>query len=86
MEVILLCYINASGKLANGVLIGKAKPDWAAQVESACAGSGLQLTRLIIAKASAPATMKTQDVTDTETSPMVRHLSGTEVNGDAEGE
>lgn len=26
--------------------IGKAKPDWAAQVESACAGSGLQLTRL----------------------------------------
>ena len=40
--------------------IGKAKPDWAAQVESACAGSGLQLTRLrrqvvdIIAKAPAP--------------------------------
>ena len=32
------------------------------------------------------ATIKTQDVTDTETSPMVRHLSATEVDGDAKGE
>jgi Fur family zinc uptake transcriptional regulator len=40
--------------------IGKAKPDWAAQVENACVASGLQLTRLrrqvldIIATAPAP--------------------------------
>ena len=40
--------------------IGKAKPDWAAQVENACVTSGLQLTRLrrqvldIIATAPSP--------------------------------
>jgi hypothetical protein len=58
MGVILLCYINASGKRANGML------SWTMSHDAPGDSSGFIM----------------HDFT------MVRHLSGTEVDGDAEGE